>query len=122
MVPSGFNWRFETFDPGLENRGRFVTLKASRRICRLNCRPKPNCRKTLRSHCATPGPRRKLYGAVPKRASVTGVNAIGSKYELPRPVPPRISTSSFTTSARWSFDSGAFKDVLDALTVNGVPL
>jgi hypothetical protein len=82
MDPSGLRRRLETFVlplPGFWNRGRFVTLNISIRTCRFISRCNWNCRNTPRSHDATPGPRKRLNGAVPKRASVTGRNASGSK-------------------------------------------
>lgn len=51
---------------------------------------KPRARLVFR--LKNPGPRRPLYGAVPKVAVVTGANAVGSKYGCVLSCPPRMRT------------------------------
>src|SRR5918999_90659 len=75
------------------------------------------------SHWMRPGPRIELKPELPKRGSLTTANANGSNHELPRPTPPRISTSSFTRSAGfWLMLPAASSGVVDVVTVNGDPL
>ena len=60
-------------------------------------RPAPNCRKTLKSKLAKPGPRMLLKPAVPNRAlGDRRETPSGSNHDWPGPMPPRISTSSLT--------------------------
>jgi len=63
-----------------------------------------------------------MFGPVlPNRTPVTEANAKGSKYDYPGPVPPKISTCSFTWSALCELPE-VFKDVPEAPTPNGGPL
>lgn len=120
-VPSGVRTRFETFPPGLAKWGVLVKLNASPRNSSLKRSVSENVRNRPKSQFTTPGPRSELNPAVPRRASLTGVKASGSKYDWPLPTPPRIFTSGLIWSARWLLP-GISSEVPEALTENGVPL
>src|SRR5262245_50338768 len=125
-VPSALSRGFDTWllppvPPGFTNHWSSRTLKTSILSCTVLLRGSLNSRNTPKSQFATPGPRTARHGAVPNRASVTGLNASGSNHGLPRPMPPRIWTSGLTWSARWLLP-GAFNDVSLAVMLNGVPL
>src|SRR3989442_778006 len=62
-----------------------------------------------------------LYPELPKRGSVTGANAKGSKNDCPRPVPPSLATRGLIWSARCVLP-GKSSEVPLAVTENGVPL
>src|SRR5215813_10916174 len=113
--------RSETFAPGLLKCGVLVKLNDSARNWTLYLSLNLNSRKRPKSHWRTPGPRRIFQPAVPKRASVTGLKARGSKYGCPLPCPPSISTFGFTRSARCELP-GAFSEVPEEVTLNGLPL
>src|SRR5215470_15647523 len=90
--PSGFNDRFDRLAPGLAKCGVFVKLNASARNCNLKRSRMANSRNMPKSQLTTPGPRIELGAAVPKRASVTGAKAKGSKKDWPLPAPPGFAT------------------------------
>src|SRR5687768_4639864 len=111
---------FDAFADGLAKCGVLVRLKISSRNCSVRVAPSANCRNTLMSKLAYPGPRMLLNPAVPNRRSVTGRNADVSNQGLPGPIPPRISTVSFTWSATWLLPFRS-SDVAADSTVNGDP-
>src|SRR5215471_17179656 len=93
--PSGFSDRFERFAPGFAKWGVLLKLNASARNCSFQRSRAANSRNRPKSQLATPGPRIEFSAAVPKRASVTGAKAKGSKKDWPLPAPPNLATDGF---------------------------
>src|SRR5580704_12220407 len=78
-------------------------------------------RNTLPLRLKRPGPRRMSRPLLPKVGVVTAAKALGSKYGVPGPWPPRMATFGRTWFAVCELP-GEFNDVAEAATLNGVPL
>src|SRR5581483_7033732 len=121
IVPSARKVADETLAAGSPQCGVFVKLNASARNCMWSFSFTGKSRKRPKSRLIRPGPRSELRPELPSRTSVTGRKAVGSNHTALGPVPPRIATFGSTWSANCVVP-GTFRDVPDAVTVNGRPV